>query len=264
VINRLGQPCRAAGGYSERRCRAAAISSWTGSKCSSWFPVSGSATVDRHDKYLSSAAEAAGIDSADSTGHRDPVFFPHRIVNTVGFTAAGAGFLLPFIGATTGTGRDEFSVAWQGTDLTVGGLPQVHMYGTELSSDDLKHFPNAIEYLTLPGQAGFIAAAVLILAGILAAFLIGRLHQTLTAGLSGAGATVLIGGSATAIMLQDPDLATKASFGVGFWLVFGLLATLSVVNLALAANLTRRVHQPAGATPQVDGEFVEVAAAAKA
>lgn len=174
-----------------------------------------------------------------------------RILSPAGFLLVACCFLLPFLGVDFDSPVLRGRAGWSGVDLTVGGNASVSLhliwytetgevgreettieafYGAERERQFLPH-------RFLHSQAVAIAAAVMVLAGLLSGVLAFERVQAIVAALAGFGAAAAVSiAEARAVEFTGPYTAPE----YGFWLALALLVVLGLANALHAIRLSAR------------------------
>jgi len=171
-----------------------------------------------------------------------------RVLSPAGYLIVALFFLLPFVGVDFDSPLLRGRAGWSGVDVTVGGEASISLniiwygengalrteattmeafYGEERADQFLPH-------QFLHSQALAIAAAVMVLAGLLSGVLAGQRVQAWVAAVAGLGAagTIVIA-EARAVEFTGPYTAPE----YGFWLTLGLLIVLGAANAVHAIRL---------------------------
>ncbi|WP_144118782.1 hypothetical protein [Catellatospora sichuanensis] len=185
-----------------------------------------------------------------------------RILNTIGFLAAGACLILPFLHFGQGSEQGRYDISWNGWDLVVGGTPEVDfeqlMWSETAQAYELQEMPPEVllmwvgdeQTFQVSGSAVLNLAVVLISAGALAAFLATPRSQrilALCAGL-GAAATLAFGLWQAAANMHQKWPTAPLRLGYGAWLTGGLVLLLAALNVAAAIRARPAASAPADST----------------
>lgn len=164
-----------------------------------------------------------------------------RILSPAGYLLAACCFLLPFAGVNFDSPMTRGLAGWTGVDLTVGGHASTSItiiwytesgqLGEEMTTLESFYGEDGAKQIVphkfLHSQALAIAAAVLVLAGLLSGVLAGQRVQTWAAAAAGLGAAGAISlAEVRALDFTGPYTSPQ----YGFWLAAGMLTALGIAN----------------------------------
>lgn len=168
-----------------------------------------------------------------------------RILSPAGYFLAACCFLLPFLGVSFDSPLTRGFAGWTGVHLTVGGQARDSLtiiwytesgqMGKEETTIEAfsgkEQIQQFLPHKFLHSQALAIAAAILVLAGLLSGILAGERIQTWVAAVAGLGAA----GTITLAEVRALDFTGPyTSPQHGFWLAVGMLTALGIINLVQA------------------------------
>jgi len=178
------------------------------------------------------------------------VLASRRFLSPAGYLLAACLFLLPFVGVDFDSPLMRGRAGWSGLDVMVGGEASVSLdiiwYG---EGGVLRKEPTTIEgffgderaeqflpHRFLHSQAVAIAAALMVLAGLLSGVLAGERIQTTVAAVAGLGAAACLSmAQARAVEFTGPYTAPE----YGFWLALCMLLLLGTANAVHAVRHLR-------------------------
>ncbi|MGH3647056.1 MAG: hypothetical protein ACRDTM_07760 [Micromonosporaceae bacterium] len=173
-----------------------------------------------------------------------------RLLSPGGFVLVAVCFLLPFLTVSCEAEGHRGELTYQGTDLVVGGAPDVAMDG--MTRDELPEALRSNEQVKelegLEPQPFAIASLLLILVGAATA-LLPTVWSRALGGLACAAVAVMFLVAAQTILRSDlragldPEAAQAVGVQIsdryGFWLAVGLLAGVTALNLLLLVIASR-------------------------
>lgn len=171
-----------------------------------------------------------------------------RFLSPAGYLLVALLFWLPFVGVDFDSPLTRGRAGWSGVDVIVGGNATTSLKIIwYVEGDELRTEPTTMEayygedrasqflpHRFLHSQALAIAAAIMVLAGLLSGVLAGERVQASVAAVAGLGAAMCVAiAQARAVDFTGPY--TGAEYG--FWLALSALMALGVANAVHAIRL---------------------------